>query len=255
MVSTGPAKVASELTALDGPALSKKRKVLKTYDTSPAQFLNSQGKSFIQSAKLDSVYALVSGGNDAAEYFSELCSDNQKRQQVHLSRQAVSLLTVLKELQQEHYKKVVDKSILNPAMKELQDLEPHLKILVSKEAVGDQDVEAKSTAGRLNYQAQLTVAGAPSSHSDEVVNRAGQALYEFSIKPKCALRNLIFALSGGGAFYVASVQDKVTRAWIYHSRSDKGTVPVEDVQAICRARLCSAAASVPDGEANPDIAF
>ena len=62
-----------------GDGQKQKRGTLKTYDTAAHQMLNPMGESAISRVKLDILWDVLCKGNKAAEYFTELCSEDCKR--------------------------------------------------------------------------------------------------------------------------------------------------------------------------------
>ena len=57
-------------------APKEKREKLKTYDLAAMQFTNSMGKSSLATVNMATLWEVLSNGNKAAKYFSELCSDD-----------------------------------------------------------------------------------------------------------------------------------------------------------------------------------
>ena len=217
-------------------ATQEKRKILRSYDLAPAQFFNANGCSFVQRAALQDVWSIVCQGNEVAAYFSELASDSPKRKQVHLSRLAESILAVHKEFGAAHYEQMLEKKFKQAVDKELGELVPHCKVLYTKETIGD-GASAKVTAGTLNYQQRQDVT--PGKRVEPAaVEAAAKHIYQWSRKSNSPLRTLLFGMSGGGVFYVASVYDKVTRAYIQEAGKEGQPVPVSDFVAMSKARLC-----------------
>ena len=67
------------------------------------------------------------------EYFCELCSDDQKRQQVAISRLCEVLDVTFKALEKPIYEKYIDKGLYTKAKLEMTKLKPHLSNLVCKD--------------------------------------------------------------------------------------------------------------------------
>ena len=67
------------------------------------------------------------------EYFCELCSDDQKRQQVAISRLCEVLEVTFKALEKPIYEKYIDKGLYSKAKLEMTQIKPHLSTLICKD--------------------------------------------------------------------------------------------------------------------------
>lgn len=141
---------------------------------------------------VESVYVLVSTFTEAAEHLSDLSSVNQQGLRVHLARTALSLLHVYPHLQcpssdlAMSIRRAFGPSTRQRAIREMQELLPHLKILIW-------------------YPPPLV--------SSERFIRAVRALLGFSMKARSAfLRQLICRLYMHSTFYDAAVQVEKTKA-------------------------------------------
>ena len=95
-------------------------------------------------------------------------------------------------------------------MKEFDDLEPSLSMLMDRE---------------------ITIYG-----EAEAINAAVKKVYAWLQRPQSMLRALTALLSGGGLFYLASVHETCHRAYIAHGLEQQ--VPDTDYAMWARARLC-----------------
>ncbi len=179
----------------------------------------------------------MANGNKAASFFGDSCDPLSKRKGVAISRLSEVQLLNGEQLQQEDYKKHINKELYNAAMAEFTALEPSFKVLMGKGISMDDD-DTVETVGRIAYGS--------SSNKDykkaEDVNQAVKVVYEWLEQPASKLRSLTALLSGGALFYVASVHEKCHRAYINHgyTKDDKQEkVTEEDYAAWARARLCN----------------
>jgi hypothetical protein len=123
---------------------AKKRICLKHYDLVPAQLLNPMGMSGIERFPLQQLWEHCQKGNKAAAYFTELCSDDDARRSVGLSRACEVLevaITRLRECPQT--KTVLKEGVLEKALAEADTLLPHLQVL-NKGNGGDLEVMGNS---------------------------------------------------------------------------------------------------------------
>ncbi len=179
----------------------------------------------------------MANGNKAASFFGDSCDPLSKRKGVAISRLSEVQLLNGEKLQQEDYKKHINKELYNAAMAEFTALEPSFKVLMGK-GLSMEDDETTETVGRIAYASSSST----NYKKKEDVDNAVKKVYEWLDKPTSRLRSLTALLSGGGLFYVASVHEKCHRAYIQHGYTveDKQQVVKEDDYAAwARARCCS----------------
>ena len=232
----------------DGADGKQKRGALKTYDTAAHQMFNPMGESAIARVKLDILWDVLCKGNKAVEYFTELCSDDPKRQQVAVSKLAEVLTLAMATLEKDTYKKHIEKKLYEGAMKEVKDLKDLLPILICRDSVGQDQTDDTMTVGKLNYQMSATVG---ETKDEEKVKAAAEKLYAWLTKEKSDLRSLLSFLSGGGLFYAAQCHEKATRAYIQH-KEGKRKVSEKTFVDMNVKRLCSGPTTDTKSE-NPDL--
>ena len=232
----------------DAAAGKDKRKALRTYDLAPCQLVNGMGESAIGSVDLPTLYEVLEKGNKAVAYFSELCSDDDTRKQVAVSRLCEILQSTRKMLDQPAYKKYIEKKLFDAAMKELNELGPHLPILISKEPTKTDDKNEEMTIGRLNY-AMNKDDKEEEKKEEPQVEEAAKAMHKWLSKPKSDLRSLLALLSGNGLFYVAQCHEKSHRAYLQQG-CKRGSSNEADFVAMNKKRLCQVKVEKPKGENN-----
>ena len=157
---------------------------------------------------------------------------------VGISRVAEALLVAFEQLRQPVYKQVIVEKQLNAALAEMNQLEPHLKVLNAGK--GSQQQEDGGAVGFNNARA---MAARSSSRAvpvpdDGAIERAAKAFHQWLSKPQTPLRALLAILGGHGAFYAAQVHEKVARAWLQEKHVTEG-----DVAQAARTRISGAAPS------------
>ena len=96
---------------IDLPATSEppRRSRLKNYDLLPHHVLNSMGAGGVETVSLDRLAAVMSKGNEAVKFFSELCDESLKRKGVAIICLAEIQLKVGKKLRSKVYKGTLTK--------------------------------------------------------------------------------------------------------------------------------------------------
>ena len=221
----------SALAALGGglsskEALSKvepaaKRTCLRHYDLVPAQVLNPMGMSGIESIPLENLWTLCKKGNKGAAAFSNLCFDENDRQNVGLSQACEALMAAITRFEGcPQTALVINESILTKAKAEAKELKPHLAML-------NQGRNKKATGSIKNVAYYVPDAVAVDKQS---LIAASAALHDWLSKEGSVLRGLLAYLSGGGVFFVAQCHEKTMRAYVAHGGGTK--------QAMAAAATC-----------------
>ena len=129
----GLAAFGTDASGGKGAGLSepaKKRICLKHYDLVPAQLLNPMGMSGIERFPLQQLWEHCQKGNKAAAYFTELCSEDDARRSVGLSRACEVLEIAITRLRAcPQTRTVVNDVVLKNALAEADTLLPHLQVL------------------------------------------------------------------------------------------------------------------------------
>ena len=221
----------SMASSQDGQPKAKRTK-LKSYDQFSAQVFNPIGESNIVKVSLENTAKAMKAGNKVAPYLSELCSPMAKRKGIEISRLAEIQLLNGRKFKDDVYKKSINKSLYDEAMKEFVDLEPHFTTLVGKGLPMDDD-DNPETVGKI---ADGGSSANPDYRTQEDVDKAVKVVYEWLQKPKSKFRALTALFAGGNIFYVAYVHEKCHRAYIEHGEDTK--VTEESYASWARARLC-----------------
>ena len=186
-----------------------KRTKLKAYDLAPAQALNSMGVSRIESIGLLELEHMLSAGNKVAKYFSEYADDDPERKGVAISRMSQVMCLAMERLEGDVASKVLDKSVLRDAMKEVSEMKPYFTTL-------NGGMNSGNGSKSLKY---ATISALPKSEKD--ITFAAQKVFEWLNKPTSVLRSLLSFLSGGGCWYVCAVHEKSSRAYIKKGMSEQ----------------------------------
>jgi hypothetical protein len=202
---------ASGGKGVDSAQPAKKRICLKHYDLVPAQLLNPMGMSGIERFPLQQLWEHCKKGNKAASYFSELCSDDDARRRVGLSRACEVLEVAIHRLGDcPQTKLVLKEAVLDKALEEAATLLPHLNVL--NKGKGEQ--RSSSSIRSVAYYAPLAAAPAANNLEESVT-----FLHEW-LEKTSILRGLIVFLSSGGVFFSAQCHEKTMRAFLTHGGGD-----------------------------------
>ena len=165
------------------------------------------GVSSVESMSLERLWIIVVEGHKSCTFTSELAATEatggRYRVGVGISRLSECLLVAISRLKSPTFAQLLQEAPLNRALAEAQGLEPHLQILAA----------GKTGTGQYPQKRFVASEGPKASmHSNEAVNAAARALFEWLASDKSAFRSMLSILSAGGAFFSASVMEKTGRA-------------------------------------------
>ena len=218
-----------------------KREQLRRYDRLPCVVCTPEGPSPAKDCELGDLWTLALNGNPQVVYHSEWCSADPYRRGIALSRLCESLRAMGDQLCSDNAKAIVQPAVLEKAKEEWNTLQPHVVALDRGKASANQRV----TLGSLS-----STQAVPAARRDEDQVTAATVVHAWLTKPSSPLRTVLAVLSMGGAFYVASVHEKVGRAAV---AADGGNLSEADFQAAVarknggREAGCAAAASSGGG--------
>lgn len=192
------------------------------------------------------IWQTVTAGNKRVKHLSEFAEkDNRARQGIGLSRLAEMILQVTKLLKSEDWAKFLGDAtpkLLENALAEATELEPHLKVLFDETKRKSQRTDSNSSAGAcLRKRTEAEVA------------QAASVLFEWNKKEKSHLRGLLAWLGQGGMYFSAYCSIRVFDAWIKEGRASE-----EDVIEAAKAKFCADATSEevqPDANTDKDWLF
>ena len=184
------------------------------------------GASGIETASLDRVVAVMSKGNEAVKFFSELCDEDPKRKGRAISQLAEIQLKAGKKLKSTVYKESINEALYDAAMAEFRELEPSFIVLAGK----------TMPVGGTSETAGGVACGSGKTRTPAAVHRAAEQIYAWLCEPRSKWRSLMALLSGGGLFYVTSVHETCNRAYILHERPS--VVTAADYAEWSKLRLC-----------------
>ena len=216
------------------PPMPKRSKVLKSYDQSPHQLLNSQGESGIERVELKDLNNAMSQGNKGAEFFSELYNDDKKLKGTAVSRNAEVVHASIVRLESPLYAKWISEKVLKEVKTEMAPIKQACVVLMAGKSI-PVNTSAKSV-GNIAYGGSAIIY----KEEQEVVD-AARVLYQWLVKPDSKFRTLLHFLSGSGIFFVAQCHEKTHRAWIAHANDGAlktGAVSEEEYVEIAKLRLC-----------------
>ena len=240
-----PAPSAAPTSPAGAPtsAAAERRSKLYNYDAAAVQALNPYGKSQFSEAPLEQVWAMVTKGNKKVAFHSELCSHDDWRVGVGLSRTAETLLEGIAALQEDNIGKLLKPEILKQALDEADTLKPHLEAL----NFGKGSEKQSTQFGTLSQMKKRKLETAAMPPGQDAVKEAADTLRAWFQKDASPLRAIFTILAGAGSFWAAHVAERVGRAAILHK-------PLEgpQIRAAALARRkepVAATASTPNDDA------
>ena len=182
------------------PAAGASERRVKLYpkDTVAAQFLNPYGSNAFSQVPEFSLWAAVTKGHKTLMYHSELAADagDEWRNSVGLSRAAESIESAIMSLKDANIKLLIKEAHYAKAIKEADDLLPHLKVLnAGKGSEGTGDFVGNLKSLRKKKQdagaRQVTPGAAVASAKD---------FHKWLTADESALRGMLMVLAGDGCF-------------------------------------------------------
>ena len=199
------------------------------------QALNATGESKIGVVSLKTMWTMLKTGNKAVKHHSNLAAEDPFRQGVGISQLADTLLAAFAKIKSEKVKQVIREDIYAKAMKEIDTLTPHPKVLNA----GPRKFTRRVGVASLRSSASSSSAEPPAPPvPPEDAARSARGIHAWLMLPTTPARGLLSLIGAGGVFYAAQVQDRAARAYVEH-----GGITVDDFIAAVQLRLAS-----PDGE-------
>ena len=202
---------------------SDKRKLLRRYDHLAVQALNPFGVSDLDKATLSQLWEVIKNGNKTTSYFAEWADSTAYRKGIAVSRLAEVLEKTIEVLKDPKFKELLNKTIMEEALKEATILSAHLANLNGGKSSQTERKVTMSTLGKKDGPTK------PQS----AVEISAKYLYDWLAQETSTLRGLISFLSQGGVFFAAHCAEKGARSYV-----KCGGEKQEDFVAAAVARLC-----------------
>ena len=199
----------------------ERRTMLKPYDSVSSQLLEPHGKSLLPMMTLPDLWKMTAAGNYKAKFHSLLCadqSDDPWRVGAGVSRTAGAVKQGILGLQNPNVKAVIKDDLYSKAIKEANDLMPHLNILDFGKGSAKGKESSTTFASFKKFKGADGTASArpPIDRSENNIKEAAKKFYQWLKREKSPLRGLLSILGNGGEFYTSFVAEKVGRAAIHH---------------------------------------
>ena len=217
--------------SVGGAARQEKRIKLKNIDLVPSQVLNPSGVSDIDGMSLQDLWAATAKGNKWCEFHSELASQDNYRMGIGLSRFAEAVLAGIEKLSDPNVKAALKEDVWEKASEEAERMTPFLKALNAGK--GSQQDNQREDAGfaAMRKRAKLS----QPAHTEDAIRAAAIAVHAWLAADQSPLRAVLHILGAGGAFYVATVNEKVARAFVRARPATAATVAAAAVARGCQA--------------------